>query len=100
MESGTSPSDNPAVALVWRSLGVVLVLRALVVLAWCVGVALSDEWNTNVEPMHVLLVALVGLGSGALGVVGARDRAMQPVGIGLLLAVASFFGVVLIIGGT
>jgi hypothetical protein len=92
--------DNPTMAPISRGLGVILVLWGILVLAWCVGVALSDDWNSDVEPIHVVLVALTALASAASGAVGAKQAAVEPIGLGLSLAVASFLGVILIVGGT
>jgi hypothetical protein len=73
--------------LVSRSLGGAIVLWAGVVIAWCVLVALTDDnWGTRVEPVYVLLVALVAVASGAFGVVGLQRGAFRPIAIGLALA--------------
>jgi hypothetical protein len=88
-------------AMVCRGAGAVLVVWGALVLAWCAAViATDDNWNTEIEPIHLALVALVGLSTGVLGAAGLRRGTVKPIGLGLMLAVASFFGVIFVIGGT
>ncbi len=83
-----------------RGIGAAIASFGVLVLVWAVAVTAEDGWTSDVEPLHLVLVALVGAATVYTGAWGAKTMALGPLLLGLGLAGLSFFGVIAIIGAT